>query len=351
MHKLEENPVYLQSLDRQARRLAELPEVERLRGKTLMITGSTGQLGVATVNLAIRLSLLAGLDMRIMAAARSLDGLERRFGRKALACLTYQPYEAMEPFECSKQVDFAIHCAGYGDPRAFAEDPVGVIRANIYGLDSLLSFIGRQKTGRVLFVSSGEIYGQGAPDVRAFDECYCGVIDTMNPRSCYQMAKKAGESLCSSFCSQQGVEVVVARQCHVFGPGHSSRDSRVTAQFINAVADGEPVVMKSPGSQVRSYLHELDAASSYLFLLMRGVVGQAYNVAPSYETSIKQLAEALCRAGGVELRTEATQEDREQGWGGIARSVLSPAKINALGWREAMTFEEAVDITVRSLER
>ena len=115
----------------------------------------------------------------------------------------------------------------------------------------------------------------------------------MSYRSCYPIAKKAGETLCSCYHKQYGVKAVVARQCHVFGPGFSDRDSRVTAELLTKAACGEDLVLRSDGSQVRSYLFEIDACCAYLTLLLRGEAGGVYNVSPAYTVSIKELAEEI----------------------------------------------------------
>ena len=279
---------------------ANYPDIFLIKNKTILITGATGQLGSSMVCLLAYLSQRFGLSLRILAGCRDQNKFIECFSN-GFENVSYLKYEATEDIQCEEHIDFLIQCAGYGDPASFVSDPTGILLSNIQGIEGALRFIKNQGSGRVLYISSGEVYGQGEPGKVAFDEMHGrGFIDTMNPRSCYPLAKKAGESLCASYKFQYEVDVVVARQCHVFGPSFSNKDSRVTAEFLNKAVSGDKIVMNSSGAQVRSYLFEIDASFAYVTLLLRGVSGEAYNVAPSYEVSIRDLAEEIANAAKVD---------------------------------------------------
>lgn len=336
-----------------AKILKDYPEVGDLKGKTVLITGSTGQIGTAFVYLMASIGKIIG-DITIFAGCRNKDKFMQRFTAVDYPGIRYFYFDATRSINYDEEIDYVVHCAGYGDPSSFVNDPVGVMRANFYGVDNVLHFLESQHKGKMLYISSGEVYGQVRPGMSSFTEDYISAsIDTMNYRSCYPIAKKAGETLCASYCSQHGVDAVVARQCHVFGPGFSEKDSRVTAELLTKAAHKENLILHSSGSQVRSYLFELDACCAYLALLLRGKPGEAYNISPAYTVSIRELAEKIAKIAQVSLSFDLDEsennENRKKGYGGIARSVLDSSKLRLLGWNERFSFDEAVKLTLESL--
>lgn len=324
-------------------------ELDAFADRSILVTGATGQIGSSLVRLLKAADELLDLGLKIYAGCRD----ERRFSGLCDSLINdknvaYVFFDCDTDFLPEDVFDYVIHCAGYGDPKAFVNDPVGIMRSNINGLDKLLQLLRIQEYGRLLYVSSGEVYGQGEGGVASFDESYSGYVNTMSPRSCYQISKRAGETLLASYCSQYGIDALVARQCHVFGPGYSPRDTRVVAQFFNNVRADEDIVMKSAGSQTRSYIFEIDAVAAYLALLLSGESGQAYNIAPDYNTSILGFAKALCKQTGNELSFADECGELRSGYGNISRSVLNPKKINDLGWNNVFSLEEGLRTTIKS---
>ena len=77
------------------------------------------------------------------------------------------------------------------------------------------------------------------------------------------LVKEQQETLCCSYYQQYGAEVVIARPCHTYGPNMSVKDNRATAQFIGNALRGEDIVLKSSGSQLRSYCYVADCVSRF----------------------------------------------------------------------------------------
>ena len=96
---------------------------------------------------------------------------------------------------------------------------------------------------RFLYISTGEVYGEG--DGRAFTEDYSGYVDCTKPRSCYPSSKRASETLCASYSSEYGLDVVIARPSHTYGPYFTESDNRVYAQFIRNGLKGGKVLAHS----------------------------------------------------------------------------------------------------------
>jgi len=324
------NHLFTQELERFA--ALDLPW-EKLRGKTVAVTGATGLIGGAL----LRFLAAARKEIRLIGLCRSpeklnIDGVE---------AVRYDALAELPDFDA----DFIVHAASNAHPLAFSSDPVGTMQANLLGSMRLLEKI--RGGGRLLFCSTGEIYGEN-PALDAFDENSFGTVDPMRARACYPESKRAAESLCAAYHAQYGCDALAARLCYVFGPGITPENSRADAQFLRRALAGKDIVLKSPGSQIRSYCYVADAVSALTTLMLRGEAGQAYNVAnPACVCSIREYAQAMADLAGVSLRFELPPEAERQGYSTVTRAVLSPAKLMQLGWKPEYTLEEGLRRTLR----
>ena len=202
---------------------------------------------------------------------------------------------------------------------------------------------------RFLYVSSGEVYGEG--DGRVISEEYSGYVDCLNPRSCYPSSKRASETLCASYASEYGVDVVIARPCHIFGPNFTEKDNRVYAQFIRNILHGEDIVMKSSGEQMRSWCYVIDCVSALLYVLLKGISGEAYNIADSKSVlTIRQLAEMLARIGNCKVVIEKPSETEKRTFNPVTKSVYSVNKLEGLGWNVSGSMEDKMMKTIHYLK-
>lgn len=303
---------------------------QKLKDKTIAVTGATGLIGSYFLRALDEISRIHGLNLRFTAlcrdpgsAAEKLQGIENlRFVQYDARRLTQTPFSA----------DYILHAASNAHPAAFVSDPVGTMQANLLGTMHLLERV-KETGGRLLFCSSGEIYGEN-PQAECFHEQSSGFIDPMRFRSCYPESKRAAETLCASYVHQYGVDALAVRLTYTYGPTITGQSTRADAQFLRKALAGEDITMTSPGSQVRSYCYAADAASALITLLFRGKAGEAYNVAnPESNVSIRCYAQTLANLAGVKLAFDLPPEAERQGYSAVTRAVLDAGKLMQLGWK------------------
>ena len=131
----------------------------------------------------------------------------------------------------------------------------------------------------------------------------------------------------------RGVDVVIARPCHVFGPFFSERDDRVYAQFLRNALNGEDIELKSSGLQLRSWCYVVDCASALIQILLKGESGQAYNVADNQANcSIKELADMISEISGLRTKTPSVSADNPN-LASPLQATFDTTRLESLGWR------------------
>ena len=247
------------------------------------------------------------------------------------------------------KADYIIHGASNASPKAIVAEPVETMLSNFNGLNYLLNYAKENGTKRLLYISSSEVYGLKS-DGKPFKEDDYGYIDLLNPRNSYSVGKRAAETLCASYYAEYGVESVIVRPGHIYGPTASPNDDRISSAFAYAAARGEKLVMKSAGTQLRSYCHCLDCASAIIKVLMKGEPATAYNISnPDSVVTVRQMAEAIAKAGNVELATEAASDKEKQSFNPMDNSALEAERLRELGWRAAIDINSGMNKTVSIL--
>lgn len=329
--------------------IAHLPiSWEKLDGCNILITGASGLIGSCLVE------ILMERDNRnyvVHAMGRNRQRMERLFGKYAqqdgfhfLSGDVTLPLASEQPFH------YIIHAASGAAPTEFSRLPVEVMKSNITGVTNLMEYGREHAMCRFLYVSSGEVYGEG--DGRVFTEDYSGYVDCTSPRSCYPSSKRAAETLCVSYAAEYGADAVIARPCHIYGPNFTESDNRVYAQFIRNVLRGENIVMKSRGEQFRSWCYVADCASALLHILLKGENGQAYNIADTGSNiSIRELAELIAKVAGKKVVTELPDDVERQGCNPVTKSVFSTEKLERLGWHIKGSMEKKIISTIEEAKK
>lgn len=323
--------------------------IEQMQEKSILITGATGTIGSFIVDMFLQYNK-SGAKVHIFASGRKIDRLEKRFGSVKTEYLEFVEYDTLMPIDFDFHVDYIIHAGGNAHPAAFNTDPVGTIVGNIKGTYNLLKFARQHGTLKFCFISSGEVYGQGDISLEAFDESYCGYLDQTSPRSCYPTSKRTAETLCASYYAQYGLQTVIVRPCHTYGPGITDTDNRAHVQFFRNVLNGEDIVLKSAGSQMRSYSYIADCASVIITCLLNGEPGQAYNSAnPNARITIAGLAQVIAKCAGRQVFfTDPSAADIANRTP-IVKQVLSSEKAESLGWHGIYDIEEGIKHTLMIL--
>lgn len=314
----------------------------KLSGCNILITGATGLIGGCLVE---TLMMNPKRDYNVYALGRNEERAFKQF-KPFLNCsgFYFLKHDVTQPLKNDVCFDYIIHAASGAAPIEFSKHPVEVMKSNITGVANLIDYGYRHGIKRFLYVSSGEVYGEG--DGRVFTEDYSGFVDITSPRSCYPSSKRAAETLCVSYSSEYEVDAVIARPCHIYGPHFTESDNRVYAQFFRNVLRGEDIVMKSTGEQYRSWCYVVDCVSALLYILLKGENRHAYNIAnPQSNITIRELAEAIAKLSNKKVVIDLPSTEERRGYTVVTKAVFSTDKLEALGWKPRVPILEGLKRT------
>lgn len=343
------NPTWISDIDKV---IEVVPELDRLAGKSLMITGAAGLVCSAIVDIIFRYNDTHDEKIQVLAAGRWPEEMSARFGDQVnREDFTFVVYDASKTDNViDVHADYIIHGASNASPNMIVKEPVETMMSNFLGMKYLLDYAKEQGTKRILYISSSEVYGE-KEGTEPYKEGQYGYIDLLKSRNSYSVGKRAAETLCASYADEYGMESVIVRPGHIYGPTASPYDKRVASAWSYAVAKGEDIVMKSDGSQIRSYCYCLDCASAMLKVLLCGENCHAYNISnPDSIISIKDMAEILSKSAGVELRLELPTEEERKGFNPMSNSSLESASLTGLGWHGCFDAETGFGHTVKILK-
>lgn len=321
---------------------------QRFAGKHVVIAGSTGFLAAYLVEFFAWLSeRWPESPVYIHALARHREKLEQRFphlmGKHWFIPLIQ---DVCDPLPQLERADYIVHGASAGSPKYYLRDPVGTARANVVGTLNLLE-LAKRTGARLLFMSSGAVYGNG-DSKESIGETDFGTLDPLDPSACYGEGKRMGETLCADYHRQYGVETVISRISHTYGPGVALDDGRSFADFVADALAGRDIVLNSDGTSSRPFCYVSDAAAAFLILLLRGEAGKAYNVGMDHEMTIFELAKlvaSLSPHSGIQVRRPPPSPDRQAEFRSSGHFNL--ARMEQLGWRPCIMPEVGFKRTLR----
>lgn len=309
---------------------------DEIRNSTVLITGSSGLIGSILLRSLIKINEEYNLNINIIGHARNREKIEISFGKITSAKFIYSDIENLNTNE---KVDFIFHCAAPTSSRFYVENPVDTINTILCGTRSVLEFAKTKEIQSLVVLSSLESYGTIFDDTIEVTEDSSGLIDPMDVRSSYSLGKKMSECLCRAYSEQYGVAVKVARLTQVFGPGISSEDNRVFAQFSRSIVNGEDIVIHTCGRSAKPYCYTTDTISALFYLIFKGKSGECYNVANSESyISIRDIAKLLTRIFPDSKLVYEIQS--KSSYAPVTKIKLNTSKIQDLGWKPKVGLEE-----------
>jgi len=235
-----------------------------------------------------------------------------------------------------------VHLAAVAVPREAARDPDEALAVNYTAVDHLVAAILEASPHtRLLYVSSGEVYGR-----QSRDDPPAAETAELRPPNPYAATKAAAEQRVALAVERERLDAVRVRPFNHSGPGRPPVYAE--SDFARQVAllergGGEPVVRVGNLEAIRDFSDVRDVVRAYRLLLERGERGGVYNVCSGQPRSIRSVLDYLVSRARRELRVEVDAARFEALPEGAVGLVGDPTRIRALGWEPAHPFESTLD--------
>ncbi|KPJ58585.1 MAG: hypothetical protein AMS15_08055 [Planctomycetes bacterium DG_23] len=251
-----------------------------------------------------------------------------------------------------EKCEVIFHLAAVVGVKLVAENPLNVLKTNIYGTELLLSSAAR--FGRkVVLTSSSEVYGKS--DAVPLREDGPMVFDMSSATWSYAFSKIIDEFLALKFHREKGLPVVITRLFNVVGPGQVGDYGMVIPRFIQQAAAGGPIIVYDDGSQTRSFTYVGDVVEALVQLSRCDEApGEIFNIGSEEPISINELAEKVRRLVNpeVEIKHIPFEEVYGQSKTDIRHRVPDISKIKSvIGFKPTLSIDGILEKILQDLKK
>lgn len=305
--------------------------------KTYLVTGGAGFIGSHLCE-----RLLADTDCSILCIDNFITGNKANIEH----LLHYDRFELIESDIINdalpgKKVNVIVHLASPASPPWYQKYSVETLLVNTSATHKLLEKA-KEDNARFLYASTSEIYGD--PLTHPQTEEYWGNVNTVGPRSCYDEAKRCGESFVMTYIKKFSVDGRIVRIFNTYGPRMDKNDGRVVSNFVTQAIEGKALTIYGDGNQTRSFCYVSDLVNGLITMLELGnIKGEVINLGNPNEITINELAHIVAKRFNIEVDTAYTDlpvDDPTR-----RKPSIEKAK-KLLNWEPKVSIEDGLDKTI-----
>ena len=283
----------------------------RLRGKSIIITGSNGFVGS---HLAPRLEE-EGAEVIPIDISKGIDITD---------------WEQVKDYH---DIDIIYHLAAKTYIPATVKDPKETYLVNLGGTLNMLELGRKNKVRRFIFASS---YVYGPPQYLPIDENH-----PINPANPYNRSKALGEELCRAYSQDYGLKCVIVRAFNIYGEGQG--DNFLIPTILRQISAGK-IELNDPEPR-RDLLYVKDAVEAYVKAAdYSGSDFEVFNVGLGKSYSVDEIVRKIFAVIGREVKVHYLQQRRKNE---IMNTVADITKTKEkLGWEPKFDLEEGLANTI-----
>jgi dTDP-glucose 4,6-dehydratase/UDP-glucose 4-epimerase len=274
----------------------ELSAWSELDGESIFITGGTGFFGSSFLYSLLKVKQEHQLNIDITILTRSIKTFKHNhpllFESSFIHCLQGDVVDFIFP---EKKFSKIFHLATTSAHETFhGESQLKKYKTLVNGTERLLKFAVKCNANKILFTSSGVVYGPLPDGMTTVAETYNGSPVTTEPASALAQGKRSAEFLIAYYADKYGFEYVIARCFSFVGPFLPLDLHYAIGNFIYDALYKDVIEIKGDGSPIRSYLDVDDLTVWLLIMMSKKCKHKVYNVGSDQSISILELAEKVC---------------------------------------------------------
>lgn len=317
-----------------------------IKGKNVLITGGAGFIGshLTEEYLVNKVKNVIVYDDFSTGTIKNLEHIKDE-RLKIVKGSVLDPIKLNEVIRKGK-IDIIDHLAAELEVYSGIKDSKKDARINILGTLNVLNAALKNDVGKVLFASSGAVYGEAK--YLPIDEGH-----PLEPHWPYGVSKLSAERYVIQYYKLFSLETTAFRYGIVYGPREWF--GRVLTMFIKRIfLEGKPPVVFGDGSQTRDFVYVGDVVKAHILAVENDeAVGCVFNIGSGKGIPIKELARLLINLSGKEL--EILYDNPEEGFaskfqperirlrGELKNFVLDSSKAEKiLGWHPSIDFNDGL---------
>jgi UDP-glucose 4-epimerase len=306
-----------------------------ISGARILVTGGCGLIGSTTIDLLLRDHAPERIVILDNLNRGSLSNVEHSLQDKRVSLVRGDIRDVKQTHEVTKGMDFVIHMATLRITACAAEprEALGVMCDGSFNVLEAAQACGVKK---FVTASSASIYGLAEQFPTREDH------HPYNNRTWYGASKIMLEGLLRSFNDMYGLPYVALRYFNVYGPRMDihGKYTEVLIRWMERISAGQPPIILGDGKTTMDFVYIEDVALSNILALKSDVTDDVFNVARGEETSLNELAAALLRVMGSNLKPEYGPERKVNP---VSRRLADISKAERLlGFRAQVGLEEGL---------
>ena len=300
----------------------------------VMVTGGAGFLGSHLCDRLVK-------DRRDVLCVDNLYTGSRQNIRHLLSSQYFEFQRHDVTFPLYVEVGQIYNLACPASPVHYQHDPVQTTKTSVHGAINMLG-LAKRVGARILQASTSEVYGD--PTVHPQTEAYCGNVNPIGIRACYDEGKRCAETLFFDYHRQHQLDIKVVRIFNTYGPRMHPNDGRVVSNFIVQALRGDDITIFGDGQQTRSFCYVDDLVDVIIRMMgsEAGFTGPV-NIGNPSEYTMLQLAETVLRMTKSRSRLvhrPLPSDDPKQ------RCPDITVARNRLGWEPKVSLEDGLAPTI-----
>jgi len=297
-----------------------------------LVTGAAGFLGAALAN------RLAASGQ----AVRGLDDLSAGDPARLSARVLFTRGDVNDRpklWTLLQEVECVYHLAARVSVPESVLYPREYNAVNVGGTVSVMEAMRDAGVRRVVFVSSGAVYGEQERQPLSEDR-------PPAPRSPYAVSKLSAEFYVHTIGSLWGIETVALRVFNAYGPGQPlpAAHAPVIPRFLRQALQGGSLVLHGDGAQTRDYVFVDDVVDALAAAATaKSVDRRVINIGSGQETSVRDLARLAGEVTGRPVEIVSSKADN----GGVSRMCADLSLAGQkLGFAPKVPLQEGLRLTL-----
>ena len=205
------------------------------------------------------------------------------------------------------------------------------IKATQYLLDCVLKY-----DKRIIFLhfSTDEIYGPSLNDKKFTEE------SNFNPTNPYAASKASCELIINTYKYSYGLPIIITRCNNVYG--NFQNMEKVIPKFIYNAINDKSLELHGYNDKIRDFIHINDVIRAIIYIILKGNIGEIYNIGVDNPIKIKDLAIKIINKigkGKIIYIDDRPFNDY--------RYNIDCSKLEKLGWKSIINFDESLDEIIK----